>query len=122
MSTFSPRHRSIVALVVSATVLAAGFTASTGANAGPINFPHPIIFPHPITFPHPGPGPINQPGPKSGWNGGFGYGAAGLAGGLALGAIATGAAIAAQDSCIIVRRVFVDAYGDEVIRRVRVCQ
>ena len=56
----------------------------------------------------------------------YGYGApvaAGLIGGLALGAVAASASpvyVAASD-CYTVRRRFVNAYGDVYVRRERVC-
>lgn len=56
-----------------------------------------------------------------GWGGGAM--AAGVMGGLALGAIAASAAPAyVDDGCYTVRRRYVDAYGDLVIRRVRICE
>ena len=102
MSRFIARGRKTLSLVVSATVLAGGFAASSGAMAKPIVFPKPM--------------PIFKPGPKFG---GFGYGAAAIAGGLALGAIA---ANAVADDCYVVRRVMIDEDGNEYVRRVRVCE
>ena len=100
MSQFIVRGRKALTLLVSATVLAGSLAVSSGASAKPIVFPKPF------------PGAIYKPG--------FGYGAAALAGGLALGAIAASAA-SAEDECYIVRRRMIDEDGNEYIRRVRVC-
>ncbi|HWG05786.1 MAG TPA: hypothetical protein VG271_12300 [Beijerinckiaceae bacterium] len=104
MSRITARGRKALAIIVSATVLAGGFAASSGAMAKPIVFPKPL--------------PIFKPSPKFG---GFGYGAAAIAGGLALGAIAANAAAAADD-CYVVRRVMIDEDGNEYVRRVRICE
>ncbi len=97
MLNLAIRTRRALAIVVSATVLAGAVTASTGASAKPIFWP-PIHHHH-----H--------------W--GFGPGA--LFGGLALGALAAGATEAEYGDCGIARRVVVDEYGNEYVRRVRVC-
>ncbi|MDR7035603.1 hypothetical protein J2X36_000338 [Methylobacterium sp. BE186] len=61
---------------------------------------------------------VKKPG---GYGPGWGYGAAALAGGLALGAIAVGAAGAAE-SCYVERRRMEDEEGNVYVRRVRVCE
>ena len=99
--------RSLTAvLALTAAVLATG-VATWGASAHPVYVPHKIGFSYPIHLPGHGPG----------FGYGFGYGGA-LLGGLALGAIA---ADVAESDCTIVRRVMTDEYGNQYLRRVRVC-
>lgn len=126
-------------LTSAATVLTLTLAATTVASAKPQNLSMPPHKPGPH-LPGPGygkpmvfapaphkPGPF-KPGPGYGKPYGehYGYGgvAAGLVGGLALGAIAASAAqpVAAEGECYTVRRRFVDAYGDVVVRRVEVCE
>lgn len=57
-----------------------------------------------------------------GWGHGYGYGAAAVAGGLALGAIAAGAAASPYyGGCYITHQRYIDGWGYEHFRRVRVC-
>ncbi len=99
MSFVSLRKTALMA--ASAVVLGAGLTASTGAVAGPYCKFHPCGVP------------------------GWGVGAA-VAGGLALGALATAAHAAPRpvvaEDCYWARRRVVDAYGDVYVERVRVCE
>ena len=96
-----------------------GFKPNLGFKPGPT----------PIKFPgkYPVGGPLKVPGygykPHYGYGGpGWGYGAAALAGGLAIGAIAASAASASDDACFIERRRMVDDEGNLYVRRVRVCE
>ncbi|HEY0441011.1 MAG TPA: hypothetical protein VGD36_13130 [Xanthobacteraceae bacterium] len=59
-----------------------------------------------------------------GYGKGYGYGVplAIGAGGLALGAVAAGAAGAYDDECYVRRQRFVDEDGNTFVRRVRVCE
>ncbi len=135
-------------LLASATAaLALTLAGTTFASAMPQNFQQPLKPPGPH-LPGPGfgkpmgfkappykPGPVN---PGHGYAGGYGKGywkghgkhygyggaAVGFVGGMALGAIAASAAqpVAVEGECYTVRRRYVDAYGDLVIRRVQICE
>ncbi|MDJ1157987.1 hypothetical protein QNA08_07040 [Chelatococcus sp. SYSU_G07232] len=56
------------------------------------------------------------------WHHGWGWGAAGFAGGLALGALAASSAPTYYGECYFTRREVVDRFGNVYIRRVRVCE
>jgi hypothetical protein len=83
---------------LTAVVIAGGMIASTGsASAGPYYW-------------------------KRGCRGcGWGYAGAGIAAGLALGAIAASAYPAYAAQCYYTRREVVDEFGNVYLRRVRVC-
>ncbi|MCE4222368.1 hypothetical protein HCU64_01265 [Methylobacterium sp. C25] len=99
----APRARKIVLVAVSASMIGAGIGAPTSASA----FHLPCW-----KFGTCKPGPKSFPG----------YGAAAIAGGFALGAIAASAANADSEDCAIERRRAFDEDGNIYYRRVRVCE
>ena len=106
MSPFATSRKAL-ALLASAAVLAGSLATSNAANAKPFWIPKPF------------PGPVSKPGPKFG---GYGYGAAALAGGLALGAIAASAAAEPESECYVTPQRMIDEDGNEYFARVRVCE
>lgn len=104
-SLFANRGRKIVLAAVSAATIGAGLGAPTAANA----FPLIPCWKLGTCKPYPG----------------YGYGAAALAGGFALGALAASAASANSGSvgaCWYERRKAVDDFGNLYIRKIRVCE
>ena len=95
--------RKAVFAALAVSVAAAGLAAPTSADAKPY--------------------PYYSGYKKPGWGYGpaYGYGAAALAGGLAVGAIAAGVA-ASDGACWIERRRVYDDFGNLYVRRIRVCE
>lgn len=122
MTLISNAGRNAAALVVSAALAGAVLTASTGAEAFTPRMPRPIMGAMAMKG---AVGAMAMQGARMGKmqgaklvRRGLGFGAAALAGGLALGALMPSVA----PECAIEERPAVDEFGNTFYVRVRVCE
>lgn len=124
MVTHRTLSQNIIAAAITLSVIGTSFAETAQAKPYIPLLKLPLLkqpFPKiPVFLPKPGFPYIPQPKPIYG--NGYGYGAAALAGGLALGGIAATLAARSDQDCTVLRRIVEDQDGNQYVRHVRVCE